>query len=486
MWVLTDVANWYDKQRKDNATWLESVMDHASYDFLGAVVYTLAGAGYVLNGLPGAFAGGFVDVLRLGDGVKEGGWGYGKDALRLLIVAGPALRLARYGLVMVAVVDETPAVGNCLWVQGAQALRLTGTRHFARVADLAGAAGIAVTETGGGSTSWMLPLLRTLGADARSAGTVVSFEEVANLARSNPNGIVIFGVRFARSNGAYLANEGHALIARSVGGTVFIFDRSGKVYSSLKELAVLYGAAPEMGLTIFAQEAPLVVNNARIVGLANAVSNAAWLANAIGLELRSVPGPRFGQAAPLVLLTDTQLLTGWWWIWVDQFLWCYRFESHGAVHWSDPYNHRYGSGKWKAVTGAIEASWPSSTKERWNLPIMTGQQTGTYVGSGKTSSLKAMKIPAETWAPLVGKWQVKVSKWTWNYSFTASGRVTWVDPFNGQTGSGTWAFTKASVYITWANSATREEWNLPISPANQTGECRMSAGLFPVSAAKTG
>ena len=114
MWVFTDVADWYDKQRKDNATWLENVMDKSSYDFLGAAVYTLAGAAWLLNAIPGAIGGGFIDTARLGDGVKEGGWGYGQDALRLLVLAGPALRAARYGLALVAAVDET-RFGNCLW-----------------------------------------------------------------------------------------------------------------------------------------------------------------------------------------------------------------------------------------------------------------------------------------------------------------------------------------------------------------------------------
>ena len=32
------------------------------------------------------FLGGYVDVLRLGEGAAEGGWGYGKDALRVVSI----------------------------------------------------------------------------------------------------------------------------------------------------------------------------------------------------------------------------------------------------------------------------------------------------------------------------------------------------------------------------------------------------------------
>lgn len=41
---------------------------------------------------------GFVDVLRVGEGVKKGGWGYAEGALRVVSLAGPATRVGRFGL----------------------------------------------------------------------------------------------------------------------------------------------------------------------------------------------------------------------------------------------------------------------------------------------------------------------------------------------------------------------------------------------------
>jgi len=35
-------------------------------------------------------------VLRVGDGIREGGWGWGKDASRILALAGPLGKAVRY------------------------------------------------------------------------------------------------------------------------------------------------------------------------------------------------------------------------------------------------------------------------------------------------------------------------------------------------------------------------------------------------------
>jgi hypothetical protein len=312
MWVLTEIADGYDKIRKDNETWLANVMKQPVDDFLGGVVYTTAAAARFLNAVPGAFGGGFIDVLRLGDGVKEGGWGYGKDALRLLAVAGPAIRAGRYGLALVASVDEAATVGNCTWVAASRALRMTGTKHFAKIGDLAKAFGISLQDTGGAWPTQLIPGLQVLGADARTAAAVTSFEEVANLARSNPNGLVMFCIRFGRVAGSqakYLADTLHTLIAVRVGGVVLIIDRSGRVYRSLAELGAVYGAAPELGMTIASEAGLVIINNARVVNLQAGVEGLSWLINAIGVELRGVPSPNW--ASPVITLkTDQELLVG--------------------------------------------------------------------------------------------------------------------------------------------------------------------------------
>src|SRR5690242_16175274 len=145
MWVFTDFANAFDKLKEDNAKaldswlqdWVATTLDDSSPWYRNVAVYAGSGLAYSVNTLSTSVLSGFVDVLRIGDGVNAGGWGYGQDALRLLMVAGPALRLGRYGLSIVAAVDETSNVGNCTWIAATRALRLTGTKHFARVGDVA-------------------------------------------------------------------------------------------------------------------------------------------------------------------------------------------------------------------------------------------------------------------------------------------------------------------------------------------------------------
>jgi hypothetical protein len=39
---------------------------------------------------------------------------------------------------------------------------------------------------------------------------------------------------------------------------------------------------------------------------------------------------------------------------------------------------------------------------------------------------------------LVGTWTVKFMQWTWEYTFTADGGVTWRDPLNNESGAGRW------------------------------------------------
>jgi hypothetical protein len=247
MWVFTEWANAFDKVKQDNEKaldswlqeWVATTLQDDSPWYRNAAIYTTAGTAYAVNKLSTEVLGGFVDVLRLGDGVKEGGWGYGKDALRLLILAGPALRVGRYGIALVAAVDETAQVGNCSWIAGTRALRMTGTKHYARLGDLARATGITIPETGGAFVNDLLFPMNNLGAEVRQLGTLSSIDEVFNAARVNPNGVVMFSVEWRL--GGTGAKVGHTLLAtRGPFGVMRIIDRSGRVVSSLAELESSY------------------------------------------------------------------------------------------------------------------------------------------------------------------------------------------------------------------------------------------------------
>lgn len=86
-------------------------------------------------------------------------------------------------------------------------------------------------------------------------------------------------------------------------------------------------------------------------------------------------------------------------------------------------------------------------------------------------------------AGLVGKWTVKFKSWTWEYTFTADGRVTWRDPLNGETGTGRVGFAQKVIFFTWAGSTEKESWNLPISNSMK-GWVDASYGIGPLSAFK--
>ena len=73
-------------------------------------------------------------------------------------------------------------------------------------------------------------------------------------------------------------------------------------------------------------------------------------------------------------------------------------------------------------------------------------------------------------------WRVIVKPWTWIYSFSRLGTVTWRDPNTGMNGKGTWKFEPGRMITTWANSKTWEEWDAPISTTEATGKAHMSDG----------
>jgi hypothetical protein len=88
---------------------------------------------------------------------------------------------------------------------------------------------------------------------------------------------------------------------------------------------------------------------------------------------------------------------------------------------------------------------------------------------------------------LVGMWTVRFMQWTWEYTFTADGRVTWRDPWNNEHGSGRWALNGDDVNFSWFGSTTRETWHLrqPIETAGQSGDYVASYGKGEVKAQKT-
>jgi hypothetical protein len=275
MWLFTDLADWWDEKKQESSKYLHEFVDeHDSW-------WAIAIAGSVQTAMN--LGGGFVDVLRLGDGVRQGTWrGVLQDGLRLLSLAGP---IAKVGRGVSRVLVPNPGGKICAWVSATQALRQTGVQHFATIEDIALAAG----KVPGGATMMELEqILTAAGADVRVLSTPATMAAVNELVRANPQGVVMFGIRWVSSKGATVR---HALYAfRNVLGKVKIVDRSGKVVESLSELEGVY-----KGISAATPEAATFVKNAQIVQLINGTSAAAVEVRAVMLANEETADAKFAQ-----------------------------------------------------------------------------------------------------------------------------------------------------------------------------------------------
>jgi hypothetical protein len=94
--------------------------------------------------------------------------------------------------------------------------------------------------------------------------------------------------------------------------------------------------------------------------------------------------------------------------------------------------------------------------------------TGTRHGFWRISMLLTMPAMPHL------QWRVTVKPWTWIYTFSDTGTVSWLDPFNKMTGKGTWRIVGDTMTTRWVNSKTWEEWDVPFNPQGTDGTCHMA------------
>lgn len=283
MKLLRTVADKWDEQHAISERELERMVEE-NPNYFAIVVATAVSTSMQLGA-------GMVDVLRLGEGVKEGTLsGVAKDGLRLLQVAGPVARVGRFAL---ARVFPDPKGGVCAWVAAVKALRQTGTKHFATLEDIAKAAGKTVPELGGvGSMSRVVSAMLNLGAKVRGLGEASSIQQVGQAALKS-NGVVLFGVKWTIQGEAV----GHALYAyKDLTGVVRIVDRSGKVVKSLAELEKV-GYSGIGSATVFGEM--VLVENAIIAKLPSGLSTLAMEVNGVMLSTPTAGRPGTTSASPL-------------------------------------------------------------------------------------------------------------------------------------------------------------------------------------------
>jgi hypothetical protein len=343
MWIFTEAADWFDKTRTDNNKvldqtfqgWVDYATKHENEQSFwpalrNGMIYAGTGTLYALNQFTSTVASGFVDTLRIGDGVRTGGWGYGQDALRLLSVAGAAakplnalVKVGRVGLANVVAVDIAPVKPICTWVTAAKALVMTGTRHFATVESLAKAMGLAETMVLCPKfLGDLLIVLRTMGASARDAGALTGPVEdtLTTLLKANPNSVAPFSIHWtlgadAVSEFGQIAKDtqvGHTMIAYlNISGELRILDRTGKIFRTLAEAdhagysgisqALFYGRTDTALLMDYVSIVPTLQNGATLASLIQTgttllrepdealSTDTQWLWHALGVEIRGLP-----------------------------------------------------------------------------------------------------------------------------------------------------------------------------------------------------
>lgn len=238
MWYFTELADKWDRQRKISEKHLEKFVEE-NPNLFGVITATAVHTSMTLGA-------GFVDLLRLGDGIsKEGGLkGWGKDGLRLVGIAGPTgkglqlLKSAKHTRLAALIVD----IGGprCSWVSATKALVQTGKKVngklFASVDDLAKSVGVPIQKTGGISLQAMTNYLSKIGANVGPLKTISTLDEAAKLLPKNGS-VVLVSVKCIK-NGKDAG--GHALyIFYDTFGRLRIMDRTG-LYKTLSEVALKY------------------------------------------------------------------------------------------------------------------------------------------------------------------------------------------------------------------------------------------------------
>jgi hypothetical protein len=252
--ALSQLADWWDEQKRISERILtEWVQENPQWWAIGV-------AGTVQTTMD--LGAGMVDVLRLGEGIAQGGLkGVGKDALRLLVILGPLgraggmlsrmihLRRLRFA-VQVAGVDGPctfQAVNNAMMI-------LKGKNLFITVKDMAAAMGKHVSSLTkdkdglyqiGAWIDELVPLLRSNGAMVKEVKGLTQLSEVANLARRE-SGVVIFAIkstviRTVQKAGGITTTEAEEIlhsvsVFRNSMGQIRYADYGGKVVNSLEQL----------------------------------------------------------------------------------------------------------------------------------------------------------------------------------------------------------------------------------------------------------
>lgn len=279
-----DVADDFDSQLAEAERALDQFVESRKYS-RGAMVTASTIIAFMRFGQT------FVDVLRLGNGLKQGGWqGIGTDSMRLLSGAGIAgatvSRLSR-----ILMLTQEAGVYTCTWVTTANALRQTGQRFFISLEQLAQVAGVdlsAIAKSGTtvGQIKQLIEGLKKLGL-AIEAVNAPSSEVTAlvGLLNARSSGALAFAIEYEAGGRTF----GHQLFATySRFGGLTITDTTGQLLRGVGALCNAYPKASLIPGSLF------FLPNTAIIGGAQNAARAGGLAHLVlellPLAVKSVEG----------------------------------------------------------------------------------------------------------------------------------------------------------------------------------------------------
>lgn len=259
MVALSKYADWWDQQKAQTETILtEWVQDNPQW-------WAVTVAASVQTSMD--LGAGFVDVLRFGEGMAEGGVkGFGKDALRVLALLGPMGRaggvLSRVlNMQMIRLAVKVKGVAGPCTFQAVNNLTaiIRGRSYFITLKDMAAAVGkplgsLVRNEAGNfqlsSSVEKAIEFLISQGVKVTRMAQAKTVKDVARLAETE-DGVVIFAIRcVVKTPAGKLKDIKHTVIAvRDAVGQVRFADYGAQYFTSLEALVARWGTLQgSMGL----------------------------------------------------------------------------------------------------------------------------------------------------------------------------------------------------------------------------------------------
>lgn len=275
--AFSDYADWWDKQKLETEKILgEWVEDNPQW-----WAVTIA-TGVQTSMDLGA---GFVDVLRFGEGIAEGGLaGVGKDALRLLAILGPLgkaggvlSRLVHLQRIRLAV-QVKGVTGPCTFQAINNAMSIArGRNYFITVRDMAAAVGkpfASLSRDAGGRAQLgahvqqALDFLVSQGVKVTRLNQARTVKDIVQLARTE-DGVIVFAIRcVVKTPAGALKEINHSVIAvRDAMGMVRFADYGGKYFPTLEQLVSRWGMLQKGGVGLMPNQAVGAVNTMAFTSL---------------------------------------------------------------------------------------------------------------------------------------------------------------------------------------------------------------------------